>query len=189
MDIKKMTAGQIANITMEDFNRLSAKEAANALKKIRKSVWQRVSRLSKSDVYSPAVESLGKGLKPQKGLNRNETLAELKKGIKFLQSKTGTVSGARNVQNKIRSDLGLDKNASNAEVKDVYAAFHKLQEEFPGILTEAAGGARYAENKRKIGRMFREGQSLDEIRNEIENLYIAQSREAAETAARIESEF
>lgn len=188
MDIKNMTAGQIANITMEDFNRLSAKEAADALKKVRKSVTQRISRLAKSDVYSPAAESF-KGIKPQRGLSRNETLAELKKGINFLQSKTGTVTGARSVQNRIRNDLGLGTSASNEEVKDVYAAFHKLQEEYPGLLTEAAGGVRYAENKRKIGKMFREGRSLDEIRNEIENLYIAQSREAAETAARIESEF
>lgn len=189
MNISKMTAGQIAEMSMEEFNSLTAKEARDALKKVRKSVNQRLDRLSKhDDVFSPAAKKLGR-LKPQTGMNRNQTLSELKRGINFLNSKTGTISGARTVQNRIKNDLGLSGDVSNEEIKDIYKSFHEIQEEFPSLLTEAAGGVRYAEIKRKVGKMFHDGKGKDEIRAELKKIYQEKAEQAYRDRQGVESEF
>lgn len=192
MNIKEMTAKEIAEMSMEQFNKLTAKEAADALKKVRKSVNQRIRRMAERiDVYSPAVKALEErgGLKAQRGLNRNETLAELKFGMKFLNYKTSTVTGARQVQNRVRSDLGLSQTASDKEVASIYSMFHKLQEEYPTILTEAAGGITYAQNKKKIGRLIRNGLNEEEIRKELEKIYMQNVQNDNSVAEAVANEF
>ena len=192
MNIKKMTAKEIAEMSMEQFNKLTAKEAADALKKVRKSVNQRIRRMNeREDVYSPSVKAIKErgGLKAQHGLNRNETLSELKYGMRFLTSKTSTVTGAKQVQSRIRNDLGIPQTASNTEVAGIYNMFHKLQEEFPTILTEAAGGITYAQNKKRIGRMIRDGLSEKEIRDELEKIYMQNVQNDNNIAESVANEF
>lgn len=189
MNIKKMTAKEITEMTMEQFNKLTAKEAADALKKVRKAVNQRERRFEKATGFSNKQPSQKTILLPQKGLTRNETLAEVKKGIKYLTSKRTTITGFRNIQKRVRSDLGLPASATNAEVTDIYRMFHKLQEEFPTILTEAAGGITYAQNKKRIGRMIRNGLSEEEIRNELEQIYMQNVQNDESIAESVANEF
>ena len=186
-----MKASDYQKITMEDFNRLSFQDAQDALKVLRKAVNQRVSRLKKSGTPSPALRSFSEGgkLKSGKGLTRNETLAEVKRAIDFMNAKTSTVKGAKQVQKKTLESLGLDPDTTPEEATDAYDMFNKLKEEFPSILNEATGGEYYASYKKRVGQMIQRGESYEAIREEMQKIY--EEQQAAQMAAvrEIESGF
>lgn len=178
-----MKASEYQQITMDQFNRLSMKEAQEALRVMRKAANQRVSRLEKSGVPSPALRSFEAGgpLKPQKGMSRNETLAEVKRAIDFMNAKTSTVKGARAVRNKTLSDMGLSADATPQQATDAYNMFNRLKEEFPSILNEATGGNAYAAYKKRVGQMIQRGESYEAIRQEMQRIY--EEAQASESAA------
>lgn len=175
MDVKKLTAGQIADFTLEQFNSLTAAEAKQALAIVRRSVNQRLRRLhAELDYSSPALERMkntgGEHLKAASA-NRNENLAELKRGIDFLNAKTATVKGARQHFAQVKKDLGLSADIGHEEAKDIYKRFHKLQEEFGGQLSRESGREKYEALKRRIGKWSEEGLSDEDIRSRINTFY------------------
>lgn len=184
MDIKNMTAGQIADMTLEEFNSLNAAEARQALAKVRRSVNQRIRRQKQAlDYSSPAMEAMkraGGRLKPASS-SRNENLAELKRGMDFLKNKTSTVKGAKRHFNQTKKDLGLSEDATPEDVKKAYEQFHKAQEEYGGMLSKESGAERYKALKQKIAQWSQKGASDEDIRSAINTFY--ERAEAAEAAA------
>lgn len=174
MDVKNMTAGQLSKMTLEEFNSLTAAEVRQALAKVRRSVNQRERRLNTLDYSSPAREAMKKSggthLKPA-STNRNENLAELKRGIDFLNNKTSTVTGAKKHFAQVKKELGLSENATPEQVKEAYEAFHRAQEEYGGQLSAESGAEKYDALKRKIGQWSENGVSDEDIRKGIKEFY------------------
>lgn len=192
MDVTKMTAAQLADMTAQQFNSLTASEASKALQILRRSVNQKIRRVEKSGEPSPALEGLkrsGGRLKAGSGLSRNETLTELKRGMDFIKSKTSTVTGARKVKQKALEDLGLRKDTTAAEATDAYNMFNKLKEEFPTLLNKATGGESYQSYKKRVGQMIQRGDDIDTIRNELQMIYEEESARQAAEAASLEQQF
>ena len=185
MDVKNMTAGEIAKMDLDQFNRLTAAEAKQALAIVRRSVNQRERRLEKgTDYSSPALEAMKKSggarLKPASS-SRNENLSELKRGIDFLNNKTSTVKGSRAHFERTKKDLGLSENASAEDVKDAYDTFNKAKEEFGGMLSKESGAEKYDALKKRIGKWSEQGQSDEDIRAAIHEFY--ERAEADENAS------
>lgn len=187
MDVKNMTAGQLANMSLEQFNKLTAEEAKQALAIVRRSVNQRIRRLDAgTDYSSPALEAMkhsgGERLKAASS-SRNENLSELKRGISFLNNKTSTVKGSRAHFAQTKKDLGLSDNASAEDVKEAYETFNKAKEEFGGMLSKESGAEKYEALKKKIGEWSEKGFSDEEIRAGIRTFYErAEANEAASAA-------
>ena len=189
MDVKNMTAAQIAAMSLEEFNSLTAAEAKQALAKVRRSVNQRLRRLhDELDYSSPALERMrksgGEHLKPASKV-RNENMAELKRGIDFLNMKTATVKGARQHFSQVKKDVGLSDSVGHEEAKDIYKKFHKLQEEYGGQLSKESGKEKYEALKRRIGKWSEEGLSDDEIKSRINTFYERSAAAEDATAAEI----
>lgn len=187
MDVKNMTAGQLANMSLEQFNKLTADEAKQALAIVRRSVNQRIRRLNAgTDYSSPALEAMkqsgGTRLKAASS-SRNENLAELKRGINFLNSKTATVKGSRLHFEQAKENLGLSENATKEDIREAYDTFHKAQSEYGGLLSQESGAERYAALKRKIGQWSEKGHSDEDISRAIKTFY-----ERAEANANASSE-
>lgn len=197
MDVKKMTAGQLANMSLEQFNRLTAQEAKDALAIVRRSVNQRIRRLeAATDYSSPALEAMkksgGKHLKPASS-ERNENLAELKRGIRFLHDKTATIKGSKQHFKESKEFLNLSDSANKDDVNEAYDTFHKAQQEFGGMLSKESGAERYNALKRKIGQWSEQEHSDEDIRAAIKTFYEreqARENEMAEDILKeIEHEF
>ena len=178
MDVKNMTAGEIATMSLEQFNSLTAAEAKQALNKVRRSVNQRLRRLDAAiDYTSPARQQLKKSgggserLRPASS-SRNENLAELKRGMNFLKSQTGTVTGARAHFNKAKEYLGLSDDATKEDIREAYEEFEKIQEEFGGLLSKEAGLEKYDVIKRALGSWHEQGVSTEELKRRLKDYYI-----------------
>lgn len=187
MDVKNMTAGQIANMDLEQFNKLTAAEAKQALAIVRRSVNQRIRRLKEgTDYSSPALEAMkhsgGERLKAASS-SRNSNLAELKRGINFLNDKTATVKGSRAHFEQTKKDLGMSENASKEDVKEAYKTFNKAKQEFGGMLSKESGAERYNALKQKIGEWSERGAEDEDISKAIQTFYErAEANEAASAA-------
>ena len=184
MDVKNMTAGQISEMSLEQFNKLTSAEAKQALDKVRRAVNQRLRRLDAAiDYTSPARQQLKRSgggsehLRPASS-NRNENLAELKRGMNFLKSQTGTVTGARGHFNKAKEYLGLSDDATKEDIREAYEEFEKIQEEFGGLLSKEAGQEKYDVIKRALGSWHEQGVDTEEIKRRLKEYYTkAQSGE------------
>ena len=187
MDVKNMTAGQIANMSLEQFNKLTAAEAKQALAIVRRSVNQRIRRLNAgTDYSSPALEAMkrsgGERLKPASS-SRSSNLSELKRGIDFLNNKTSTVKGSRAHFAQTKKDLGLSDKATAQNVKDAYETFNRAKEEFGGMLSKESGAEKYNALKQKIGEWSERGAEDEDIRAAIHTFYErAEANEAASAA-------
>lgn len=126
---------------MEELVRMGKKELQKVARTIQRRVGSRLKKLEKAKGLekSPAkaqLERSGGGIK-YGGLNRNELLHEIKRGKDFLEDKTGTVTGAREFYEDVKTGLegaGVDlKDRSNEEVDKMFEAFKKAQEELPAI--------------------------------------------------------
>lgn len=177
MDIKKMSAMQIANMSLEQFNKLTASEAKLALNKVRKRVNERLRSLDTLEYSSPAVEALKKAHPEKKAKllpaskSRNSNMSELYKGMSFLKDTTAVKKGAEAHFQKVKQDLGLSDDASKDDVKDAYETFHKVQEEHGGILNKETNAERYSELKKAIVRWDRAEKTDGEIRKAIKDFY------------------
>lgn len=177
MDVKNMTAGEIATMSLEQFNSLTASEAKEALNKVRRSVNQRIRRLDAAiDYTSPARQQLKRSgggdehLKPSSS-NRNENLSELKRGMDFLNSKTSTVTGAKAHFKKSKDYLGLSDDATKEDIRDAYETFEKIQEEFGGLLSKEAGLEKYDVIKRALGSWHEQGVGIEELKSRLIDYY------------------
>lgn len=177
MDVKNMTAGEIATMSLEQFNSLTASEAKEALNKVRRSVNQRIRRLDAAiDYTSPARQQLKRSgggdehLKPASS-NRNENLSELKRGMDFLNSKTSTVTGAKTHFKKSKDYLGLSDDATKEDIRDAYETFEKIQEDFGGLLSKEAGLEKYDVIKRALGSWHEQGVGIEELKRRLIDYY------------------
>lgn len=193
-----MSAMQIANMSLEQFNKLTAEEAKIALSKVRKRVNERLRSLDKELDYStPAIEALKKAHPEKKarlmpsasGKNaRNENLSELKKGIDFLKNKTSFKQGGIQHFEKTRKYLGLSENATADEVKEIYKDFHKIQEEFGGVMNKESGAEKYAAVKAAYGKWREEGYTNEDVKSSIRKFYERSQADAEATADSIISQ-
>ena len=127
--------------SMEELIKMGKKELQKVARTIQRRVGSRLKKLEKAKGLekSPAkaqLERSGGGIK-YGGLDRNELLHEIKRGKDFLEDKTGTVKGAREFYEDVKTGLegaGVDlKDRSNEEVDKMFEAFKKAQEELPTI--------------------------------------------------------
>lgn len=120
---------------------MGKKELQKVARTIQRRVGSRLKKLEKAKGLekSPAkaqLERSGGGIK-YGGLGRNELLHEIKRGKDFLEDKTGTVKGAREFYEDVKTGLegaGVDlKDRSNEEVDKMFDTYKKAQEELPAI--------------------------------------------------------
>ena len=149
--------------SMEELIRMGKKELQKVARTIQRRVGSRLKKLEKAKGLekSPAkaqLERSGGGIK-YGGLDRNELLHEIKRGKDFLEDKTGTVTGAREFYEDVKTALKganikppqteeekkkeEERKKKGEEIKDIpwtneqidkmFDSFQKAKEEEPAI--------------------------------------------------------
>lgn len=127
------------NMTYQDLMKLDTSELERLAKHYRKLTWQRIDRLKRANLTSPATEVIKKlakagripafGTENRKGIKRTKQSAvrEILSYDHFMSLKTSTVKGARNFIQETASRLGASYDNASPETQ---AKFWKLYDKF-----------------------------------------------------------
>lgn len=90
------------NMTPEEVGKLSKPEMIKALRQLRQQYEKKIATLNKQDVYSPAAKKMESyydelGKQPMSKISRNRAMGEVFRLQEFFNSKTSTVTGAKEV--------------------------------------------------------------------------------------------
>lgn len=181
------TAKELQELSAAQFSKLTNAQLKGALRTMQKATSQRKRRLEKAGVYSDALRGFNErgGIKTDlKG--RVAMQAELKRAIQFMQSKTSTITGARESEAQARQDIGLPASAGTDTVADTWNMFHRLQEQYPGYLNkEMMNKRRYKNVQDAIGKAYNAGMSEEDIRDKVRGMYEAAERGNSREVSRI----
>lgn len=158
------TAAQYAQMSLDEFNKMSLSDINTALKKITKAERQSVARVEKSGAYSPAVAGLEKsGGHIHTGYKDiNKARAELQRGINFMNSSTRTIPGAKAHHAQSAAYAGLPSTISPEELGKLYKQRDKILEDFPGQADKVLN-KHYRSIDQEIFEKLRDGESTDDI--------------------------
>lgn len=175
-----MTLEQALNVTPAELNQMTKAQLKPLVQKLGKTTRGRVQTMKKAEargetVYSQAktqLEASGGSIKT-KGLNLNQLRSEYKRARQFLTSKTGSLTGARQIRADILKQFGFDNSATNADIAKAFEALHKLQEDFSAEFMQQMGHDFYKSITGEIGRAIKSGESdtLNNIANAANKLY------------------
>lgn len=127
------------NMTYQDLMQLNPSELEKLAKHYRKLTWQRIDRLKRANLTSPATEVIKKLAKAgripafdnanRKGIKRTKQSAvrEILAYDYFMSLKTSTVKGARNFLQETANRLGASYDNASPETQ---AKFWKLYDKF-----------------------------------------------------------
>lgn len=127
------------NMTYQDLMQLNPSELEKLAKHYRKLTWQRIDRLKRANLTSPATEVIKKlakagripafGTENRKGIKRTKQSAvrEILAYDYFMSLKTSTVKGARNFIQETATRLGASYDNASPEIQ---SKFWKLYDKF-----------------------------------------------------------
>ena len=132
---KGYSINDILNMDIEEFSNLSKPQLREVVSRLASAANKRLARVSKDDIVSPAqIEAVESGGKfSTKGKSEIELQVEFRRVANFLQDKTSTVTGARQLEDEVRTELkrrygiGIDRN----NFRDMLKTFKSLYEESP----------------------------------------------------------
>lgn len=127
--------GDIMDMGIEEFSNLSKSQLREAVSRLASAANKRLKRVSKDDIVSPAqIEASESGGKfSTKGKSEIELQVEFRRVSNFLRDKTSTVTGARQLEDEVRTELrkryriGIDKS----NFRDMLKTFKTLYDESP----------------------------------------------------------
>lgn len=133
MNIQKMSLKSLTDLSERDLSSLSHNELSKVVSRLAQVANKRITRLSKSDVFSSAYEGYvrrGEG----KFTTKNKSDFDLKKEFlrvkNFLGMETSTVHGAQAVRREVVQKLRKEHNIkiTNKQYNDFFKVYERLKE-------------------------------------------------------------
>lgn len=134
--INKLTVKNLLSISSSDFSKLSQKDLKKAVSVLASAGNKRLRRLEKSGVTSSAYRHIthSGGDFSIKGKNLNQLRSEFIRAKNFLQSKGGSVTGARKIQRETISSLEkVGVTLTEKQYNDFWEAYEKIKELSPEV--------------------------------------------------------
>lgn len=133
MNIQKMSLKSLTDLSERELSSLSHNELSKVVSRLSQVANKRLTRLSKSDVFSSAYEGFrrrGEG----KFTTKNKTDFDLKKEFlrvkDFLNMETSTIHGAQSVRREVIQKLKKEHNIkiTNKQYNDFFKVYERLKE-------------------------------------------------------------
>ena len=123
-----MKTNEAMNITFREFNNMSRKDLSKLVSTLAATANKRLKRFAEKDVKTPAYKyALSTGGKfISKGKNLNELRAEYIRVRDFLNMKTSSLKGYRNVKIDLANRIGIDKKDILSLSEDYWSDFWDL---------------------------------------------------------------
>ena len=136
LDVTGKSVGDILNISSNQFEQLGQSDLRILVSRLVSASNKRIRRFEKAKQSSPALEKVYQtgGVFSTKGKNLNELRKEFIRAKQFLQSKTGSVTGWKQV--RVATAKELKKKGVNVSVDDVgkmLKAYERLKERDPSV--------------------------------------------------------
>lgn len=133
MNIKKMSLNTLMNLSERDLSSLSHTDLRKVVLRLSQVGNKRISRLSKSDVFSSAYEGFrrrGEGKFTTKSKNDFELKKEFLRVKNFLGMETSTIHGAQAVRREVIQKLKSEHNIkiTNKQYNDFFKVYERLKE-------------------------------------------------------------
>lgn len=163
----------LKDLTTEKLNKMNRKELAKVVSKLNAVANKRLKRLEEKEketsAYNYVMRSGGKF--SVRGKNLNELRKEYKRVSGFLQSKTSTLKGAKQVENEFLQRVN-QKNMTDNQKKDFWTVYTRIEQLEPNFAREY-GSERL---QRFIAQEMNNGYKdiddlLEKARNEIDESY------------------
>lgn len=133
MNIQKISLKSLTDLSERELSSLSHNELSKVVSRLSQVANKRLTRLSKSDVFSSAYEGFrirGEG----KFTTKNKTDFDLKKEFlrvkDFLNMETSTIHGAQSVRREVIQKLKKEHNIkiTNKQYNDFFKVYERLKE-------------------------------------------------------------
>lgn len=133
MNIQKMSLKSLTDLSERELSSLSHNELSKVVSRLSQVANKRLTRLSKSGVFSPAYEGFrrrGEG----RFTTKNKTDFDLKKEFlrvkDFLNMETSTIHGAQSVRREVIQKLKKEHNIkiTNKQYNDFFKVYERLKE-------------------------------------------------------------
>lgn len=158
-----MNIKDILNISQEDIMSMNTKELKKVVQQMSNVSKQRVRRLEKANIHSHAKENIlgDNEISKTRNMNINQLRSEYKKLYSFLNAKTSTVGGAKQVEKELIDRLGFKQSAENTteKINTLFDAFGRIEQLAPAIVKDL-GSARLQEY---IASQIDKNMSIDDI--------------------------
>ena len=127
----RMTSKELLNISIKDFNKMSAKELAKAINTLQSVANKRIKRFQEADVKSPALSKYLDRSTRYDGdaTNINRLRSEFMSVKNFLESPTGSLRGYKKIKRQVTNTLlehGVD--IRNVSYDDFFELYEKLKD-------------------------------------------------------------
>lgn len=152
------TVKQILNLEPDELMKMKRSELAEVTSLLSRAANKRIKRLEAKDIDTPALQGYERsgGKFGTRGKNLNELRSEFYRVSHFLNAKTSTITGAKQVHkevvDRLTADLTTEErekyNLTTDQLKDFWEGYRKLQEVEPAQLKEY-GSAQMQEYLRK----------------------------------------
>lgn len=133
MNIQKMSLKSLTDLSERELSSLSHNELSKVVSRLSQVANKRITRLSKSDVFSSAYEGF-RGRGEGRFTAKNKTDFDLKKEFlrvkDFLNMETSTVHGAQSVRREVIQKLKKEHNIkiTNKKYNDFFKVYERLKE-------------------------------------------------------------
>lgn len=133
MNIQKMSLKSLTDLSERELSSLSHRDLSKVVSRLSQVANKRLTRLSKSDVFSPAYEGFrrrGEG----RFTTKNKTDFDLKKEFlrvkDFLNMETSTIHGSQSVRREVIQKLKKEHNIkiTNKQYNDFFKVYERLKE-------------------------------------------------------------
>lgn len=167
--IKGTSTAQLLKTDPKDLVKMNEKELRAVVSRMADAANKRINRLEQSGISSQALAGYhraGSEKFSTKGLNLNQLRGEYSRIKAFMTAETGTIKGAKTVEQKVISGLserGVD--ISPEQYKDFWRAYEKLKERDASVKTN---NLKYKVLQEINNEMTGDVMSIDEIVNNIE---------------------
>lgn len=188
LNVSGLTIQDILDLNFDgEIQKLSRQDLATLTSRLVSASNKRIRRLEKSEIgkLSPAYKSRMErgGFFSVRGADRNkleQTFAEAKG---FLQLKTSTATGWKNVRNKIAEELGVPKDFinSSSKAKKFWKTYREVTEGKEGLITRKGRGGRMDSDRiqaliaerygMKGGFRQKRGDVVSDINKKIDDIY------------------
>lgn len=132
---------ELLDIDIDNFNMLDEKYLRKVVTRLVSAGNKRLKRLSKSDVYSPAMYSVmywGDGKFSVKGKNLNQLRAEFVRIRNFFEMETSTVIKAKKVRDTVINNMAKEGvHITKEQYNRVFRAYEELKKRHPEIANKA----------------------------------------------------
>lgn len=151
---------QILDVSMEDINRMTAKELRANVQILASAANKRLSRLSQSEIgkiapaYLSAMKRSYTGREGGKfgtaGKTRNQLLNEFKAAKSFLEMKTSSVKGWTKFRSSSYKRAGVKPSDDPEKEKMFWKTYRKIEELYPNIKSMAYGSKETQTDLRRV---------------------------------------